>query len=249
MVRYPHSYPTIMKRTSFATLIGLSLATASANAATLTSGHVDFIGIGYDGTNFEPHSHAEAGAVVDGVPLVADTEYELGELTVQTSTTSIRPAGAVWELIGVASGESYYSLPDTEVPGQPFIGIGAEELVAAEWSPLTITLTGASGSGITAGGKFSLWQGSLTPTFFMITEDGIGVTDVFTMDLNEDAHAHFGWGFTKEGIYDLTFEIAGIHAVDGAKSATATYSFSVIPEPSSALLGAFGALALLRRRR
>jgi uncharacterized protein (TIGR03382 family) len=36
---------------------------------------------------------------------------------------------------------------------------------------------------------------------------------------------------------------------DGAKAATATYNFSVIPEPSSALLGAFGALALLRRRR
>jgi surface-anchored protein len=69
------------------------------------------------------------------------------------------------------------------------------------------------------------------------------------MDLDDEDHAHFGWGFTEEGTYDLTFEISGTHGVDGFKSATATYSFSVIPEPSSALLGAIGALGLLRRRR
>jgi surface-anchored protein len=115
---------------------------------------------------------------------------------------------------------------------------------------VTVTLTGAAGSGITAGGQFSLWQGSVTPNFFMSTFDGISGADSYTFaDLTAEDHAHFNWAFTEEGIYDLTFEISGTHAGDGFKSATATYTFSVIPEPSSALLGAFGALALLRRRR
>ncbi len=241
-----------MKRTSLVALIGLSLAAIPASAATHThtSGHVDFIGIGYVAGALEPHSHAHVGAVVDGSPLGVDTEFEVGDLTVQTDLTTTRLADSAWDPVGVGSGQSFWTLTETETAGQPFVGIGAEELIPAEWNgAITITLTAASGSGILAGGKFSLWQGSLTPNFFMSTNDGISGADVFSMDLNEGAHEHFGWGFTEEGIYNLTFDIAGTHVGDGAKTATATYSFSVIPEPSSALLGAFGALALLRRRR
>lgn len=238
-----------MKRTSLAALMGAALSSAYASAAILTSGHVDFIGIGYEGGlnpedgEFHLHSHVEEGDLAG--------EYEPGDLTVQVSTTSLRPAGAAWDLSGVASGQSYYTLPETEIEGQPFVGIGAEELNPAEWtSDITITLTGASGSGIAAGGVFSMAQVvSGVPTFFMSTLGGISAADVYSMDLDVDSHAHFLWGFTEEGTYDLTFQITGTHAVDGAKSATATYSFSVIPEPSSALLGAIGALGLLRRRR
>lgn len=240
-----------MKRTSLSALIGLSITSTYVTAATLTSGHVDFIGIGYDGGAFEPHSHVEGG-IVDGTAR-PDEEFAPGELTVQTSTTSLRSAGAAWDLTGVASGQSYFILHETDIAGKPYVGIGAEELDPADWtSDITITLTGASGSGFAAGGVFSLAQtpGGV-PTFFMSTLDGISGADVFSMDLDVDDHAHFIWGFTKEGTYNLTFEIAGTHLTDGAKSASAsaTYTFSVIPEPASALLGAIGALALLRRRR
>jgi surface-anchored protein len=237
-----------MKQTPLAALVGMALSSAYASAATLTSGHVDFIGIGYVDGELEPHSHAHEGAVVDNGALIEDTEYELGELTVQTTTTILRAAGSEWDPVGVAAGQSFWLFTETETPGQPFIGIGAEELTATDWTtPITITLTGMTGP---SGGQFSLWQtdGLGVPTFFMSTLNGISGVDAFSMDLNEDLHAHFGWGFTAEGTYDLTFEISGTH-IDGEKTATATYSFSVIPEPSSALLGAIGALALLRRRR
>ncbi len=235
-----------MKRTSLAALIGLSLTAIPATSATLTSGHVDFIGIGYDGTDFEPHSHVEDG-VVDGNPTI-DEEYEPGDLIVQISTTTTRDAGSAWDPIGVSSGESYFIAPEDEVAGQPFVGVGLEELVSSEWTgDITITLTNASGSGITAGGVFSLWQGSGAPTFFISTLGGISAADAISVPAGD--HAHFNWGFTEEGTYDLTFEISGAHAVNGAETATATYSFSVIPEPSPALLGAIGALGLLRRRR
>jgi surface-anchored protein len=129
------------------------------------------------------------------------------------------------------------------------VGIGAEELTPADWvdGEITITLTGMTGP---SGAIFSLRQTSGgVPTFFMSTLDGISGADAYLMDLDVQDHAHFDWAFTAEGDYELTFEISGTHAVDGFKSAEGTYNFSVIPEPSSALLGAFGALALLRRRR
>ena len=235
-----------MKRTSLAALIGLSLTAASASAATLTSGHVDAIGLGYEGGELDPHSHVEGG-VVDGV-FLDDQEYALGELIIQISATTTRAAGTEWNPIGVASGESYFIAPEVQVGGQPFVGVGLEELVASEWTgPISITLTAASGSGITNGGKFSLWQDDIVPTFFMSTLGGIDASDVISVPAGD--HVHYNWGFTKEGTYDLEFEISGTHVDDGVKTATATYSFSVIPEPSAALLGAIGALGLLRRRR
>lgn len=236
-----------MKRTIFLTALGIASAALPASAATLTSGHVDFIGIGYLNGELEPHSHAEAGAVVDGMPLGSDTEYEAGELAVQTFTTTTRASDPAWAPIGVADGESFWLFSPTSNPGQPYVGIGAEELVPEDWTGLTVTLTGMSGP---AGGHFSLWQENAgVPTFFMSTLGGISSADAYTFaDLTLEDHAHFGWGFTEEGIYNLTFEISGTHAVDGVKTASATYTF-VIPEPSSALLGAFGAFALLRRRR
>jgi surface-anchored protein len=238
----------IMKRTSLLASLGLALTSVYATAAaTLTSGHVDAIGIGYDGTDLDPHSHVEGG-IVDG-NLEPDAEFAPGDLIVQTSTTSLRLPGAAWDAIGVAVGQSFWSLLETDIPGQPFAGFGAEELDKTKWStPITITLTGMMGP---AGGQFSLWQtdGLGAPTFFMSTLGGVSAADTYSMNLNVSNHQHFGWGFTAEGTYDLTFKIDGTHVTDGAKSATATYKFSAVPEPSSALLGAFGALAILRRRR
>lgn len=238
-----------MKYNIHSLLAGLTLASLPASAATsvLTSGHVDFIGIGYEDGELEPHSHVEQFGVVDGLP-VEDQEYEAGDLIVQVSTTSLRSTGAAWDPIGVAAEESFWSLPELAIDGQPFVGFGAEELVAADWSgPILVTLTGAN---IPAGAQFSMWQTAAgIPTFYMSTNDGISAADSYS--ISAEGHEHFGWAFTKQGDYDLTFDISGTHAVDGFKSATATYSFSVVPEVSSTvpLLGAFGLLAFLRRRK
>jgi len=237
-----------MKRSVLAVLIRLSVSTMSASAATpvLTSGHADFIGIGYEGGEFEPHSHVEGG-VVDGT-VRPDEEFEPGDLIVQVYATTIRPASSAWDPTGVPSGQSINLLYETDIAGKPFVGIGAEELDPTAWTGVTVTLTEMVGP---AGGQFSLWQtDSGVPTFFISTLGGISIADAYTFDdLEEDDHAHFGWGFTVEGTYELTFKISGTHSVDGFKeSLPATYTFNVIPEPSAALLGAMGALALLRRR-
>ena len=259
-----HLVPFRNHKTSTAALLAaaalaatLSLTSASAQSV-WSSEHGDF-GIGYDAGALDPHVHLHAGAVVDGAPLGADAEYAPNEILafIPSGKGAARAAGSAWDFIGVSAGQTVWTFPETEDPTLPFIGFGAEELVPADWTTsFTITLTGLSGSGVLAGGSFSAYtiDSFDNPDLIAISSsDGISGADFIT--LAAGGHAHYNLSFTKEGIYEATFLIEGVHAVDGAKSASATYTFGVaaIPEPSSAAalagIGALGLVALRRRRR
>jgi surface-anchored protein len=231
--------------------VAIALNSASAQAL-WNAGHGD-LGIGYDDLNMvlDPHVHIHTGATVDNVVLFADEEYAPGDALPQIAFAKSlsRPPGAAWDFFGVSSGQPVWIFPATEDPSLPFIGFGAEELVPADWSTaFTITLTGLAGSGATAGGKFSVYQtdGFGTPTVSIQTNDGISGADA--VSLAAGGHAHYNIAFTQPGIYEATFHITGTHAVDGAKSADATYKFEVVPEPTSFALLALGGGALLLRR-
>lgn len=227
----------------------LALSQPLTAASFITGGHVDLPAFGYVSEadviadpsltqGFEPHIHNEGGAngaIIGGVRETAESEYEPDELVVFVNPSSTVTLGTT----------TYYWLPETETAaadnGVPFIGIGLEELSVADWNGLlTLTLVTFSGPG-----DFRLWQ-----------DDGFGGeidfldTDAGTLSftLAPATHTHFNWGFTELGMYELELGISGTHVDDGAQSASATYTFA-IPEPSAALLGTLGALALLRRRR
>lgn len=220
--------------------LALSLAQPAVAAALLTGGHIDAPAFGYDTVGgFEPHFHNEGGsngAIIDGVRIEDDTEYEPDELIIVVGSLSTTTLGA----------NSYYWLPETETEAAnknvPFLGIGLEELNLAEWTGGTVTI---SLMGITGPGNFRLWQYSDLgePIDFINTDVGaMSFTSV------PGTHRHYNWGFTELGVYELEFQISGTHVLDGFQSGSATYTFAV-PEPSTAPLGALGALALLRRRR
>jgi len=223
------------------TLIPLLLSSLPIHAASLvTGGHIDFPAFGYaSGEGFEPHIHNEGGAdgaIIDGVRIEDESEYEPDELIVVgrlTSTTTVDSNTLFW-------------LPETEqdaaAQGVPFVGIGLEELNAGDWQDGLVTISLLSFGGP---GEFLLWQ-----------DDGFGGANIFLDTANDvtsftlaaGSHTHYNWGFTDEGVFDLEFGISGTHFVDGFQSGSATYTLS-IPEPSAALLGALGAVSLLRRRR
>jgi surface-anchored protein len=243
----------------------LLLASALPAQSLFTAGHGD-LGLG-EGTKLEPHVHLSAGAVVDGVPLAAGAEFEADAIRifVPDSTRDYiagvggRPADAAWDALGVAAGESFWFLPETNVGaggaaalGAPFLGIGGEEVTLGTFDGnlLTLTLTGAS---MPAGGQFSIWANSgFGPNFFMSTVDGISALDTLSLDLDSSDHFHVNYGFTAPGLYALEFEVSALQG-GSPVSASGTYSFLVsIPEPSSAILllgfAGFGLVSLRRRR-
>ena len=211
-----------------------------AQGALWTAGHGD-LGIGYvdeeSPGNFElePHWHLGEGnesVTLDGVsaPLGAEgEEYEADEIIPQTN------------LLQSIGGTSYYVFPATESPTVPFIGFGTEELNPADWTgSLTLSLTGASGPG-----DFILFHQDPIGGLATLMDSSDGFSTIDNILLAPDSHTHYTWAFSQTGSYDLTFEVTGDHVSDGFQSASATYSVSVVPEPSTAgiLLGA-AALAL-----
>lgn len=250
-----------MKATSI--LLASGALAGSLSAATLTSGHTDFFSIDYvdednPGTfEFEPHLHVEDG-VVDGSPVV-DGEFAPDEITISVSqstfdfitTTGGRPSGAEWDPIGVPSGSSYWFLPSgpsgpggASALGTIYGGLGAEELNPADWStPISVALVSVSGPG-----QFSMWDDSiLGPVFYMASSDGIDGSDVATVNAGD--HTDNNFAFSAPGSYDITIQFSGTHVIDGLQTATSTYQFQVVPEPSTALFGIISVGLLLRRRR
>lgn len=239
----------IMKKALLLTSWALSASVPAASL--LTGGHMDGPAFGYVSVGeangdssltqgFEPHFHNEGGvdgAIIDGIAVTTESEYEQSDLVIVVPQTST---------ITVAS-TNYYWLPETEqdaaAQGVPFLGVGLEELVGTDWvgGTLTISLNSINGPG-----HFRLWQ-----------DDGLGGANIFldsadpsksSFELLAGSHTHYNWGFTALGTYQLEFGISGTHVDDGEQSGSGTYTF-LVPEPSTALLGALASIGLLRRKR
>lgn len=229
-----------MKPPVFVTSLLFSLAPLSLpGAVVISGGHIDAPAFGYDPLDgFEPHFHNEGGpngAIVDGVRMEEEGEFEADEAILKVALTSTT----------TLNGNTYFWLPDDPIAALnndvPFVGIGLEELEVADWAgALTLRLSGFSGPG-----KFLLWTSDVfgDPAILLDSEDLSK-----TFQLAAGSHSHFNWGFSEAGIYELTFAISGAHVTEGAVNGAGTFLLAV-PEPSTALLGALGALALLRRRR
>lgn len=228
----------------------LGMSTQGFAQSIYTSGHGD-IGAGYDTATdeFEPHWHLHSGAVVDGVPLGSDAEYEPLDLNARSSATRLSPTG-LSAGIGVADGSSIYVMGSSAY--QPNLGFGVEELAPGDWTgDITLTLSGWTLPTATA--DFALYTTNITDTsvvdvvFSTHAPAATYASNSFTMTPGD--HVHFQWGFTELGDYDLDFTWSGTHATDGPISTTETFTAQVVPEPSSLLLVGVAGLGLLIRRR
>lgn len=228
----------------------------AANAASVVSGgHIDAPAFGYvPGDGFEPHIHNEGGptgAIIDGVRVETDEEYEPDELIFQVQLSSTTTVDTT----------DYYWLPELEQDANdnnvPWMGIGFEEIVetvddsggalAFVNDTFTISLNVLSAP---TGAEFRMWQ---TDEFGDPAELINTATNDLSFDQNpflaDQDHIHVNWGFTEQGTYELEFTITGTRVGETeSESASGVYTF-VVPEPSTALLGALGGLFLLRRRR
>ncbi|REK17417.1 MAG: PEP-CTERM sorting domain-containing protein [Planctomycetota bacterium] len=228
---------------AFAVLLGGTTASAATN---YTSGHAD-IGVAYEGPNdLWPHFHFGGNAQP---PSLANDEVEPAEIVVIVPDNAVpRPAGAQWDFLGTPAGQPLWFLSQSSVPGEPFLGIATEELDSADWvGNIDVALKSVASS--PAGSNFSLWFTDIGgPNVQWATDDG--VPDTFSMPTG--THAHYNFGFTKPGVYQLEIEFSGTHVTDGFQAASDIFTFNVVPEPSTWVMAAMALSGLacvsLRRR-
>ncbi len=237
-----------MHNTSFLTLIFAAAILPLQAQSTYTSGHGD-IGLAYEDSEFEPHWHLGAGAVVDGSPLVTEEEYGPDAIIARTTATRSSPSG-LSSAIGVADGTEIFAMGSSSY--LPNLGFAVEELDFDDWTgDISLTLTDWS---IPDGAEFALYTTNLADTTVVdvaFSTFNVGATyDNNTLSLTPGDHVHFQWGLTTPGQYDFEFTWEGTNVLDGFKTASAFFSVQAVPEPATtALLLSVLTLGLVALRR
>lgn len=258
---------TFSSKTLSAAIIAVAFVAihaASVSAASVYSGGHGDIGVAYEGpSGFFVHVHAGTNAIVDGSPLPNDEEFAGPDVIIQVpgsakigrnhvtldgSLEEYDFTAASYNFLGTGAGDNLWLVfpdsADSSSYGGPFLGLATEELLPGEWTgPAVFRLTGFSGPG-----EFSLFTSGGTRRWD--TQDSNFAND--TLNIGIGGHSHFFFGFTAPGIYEVEVTVTGNHIVDGPVMGTETFTFQVVPEPSSAVLLAIAApamgLALLRLR-
>jgi len=225
----------------------ISLAgVAVSQAAVFSSGELDF-GVIIEGGELELEGHVVSG-VVDGVQ-TDDVEFEVGDLEVLAGADRMITVQSGLPAAGVNTGDSLWILPQSQIVGVPYVALASEELTASDWSTF-ITFTLGSVTSPSGSGTFSMWSndGLGNPTFYFSSTNA-GATDDNNQFESAFSHDHVNWGFTEEGDWSVEITASGTHNTLGDLSATETISFTVVPEPSTALLAGISALGLIARRK
>ncbi len=235
--------------------VGLALACcrpASAAMVEYTTGHSD-IGLAYDSLEgLFLHYHFGVGsAILDGLPATAaNEELAPSEAYVRVADSTMITVPSSVPFLGVNANDPVWLLSQSNTSGQPFVGLAAEELQPTDFTSAGFRLTDFVGP---AGGNFALFgQSGFTTNVFMRSNDGVNpVFDLFNVSIG--GHDHASWGFTKEGVYDLTIQ-GFASGPAGSFTDTGTFRFVVgsltaVPEPSSLVLVLLGASASAWRRK
>lgn len=198
------------------------LAAASAVAlqarAPLASGHAD-VGIGYEAGAWNLHVHQES----------TDTEWAPGSVILQapavarTRVTDDARFGFLGE-----PGDAVWMLPETELSGLLFLGLGAEEIEAGTFveDRVTLTLKRVHGPG-----HFFLFHTDAfgNPVIAFNSKDGIDDGDV--RELIAGSHSHVNWAFDTTGTYRIAVRASGILQATGQRTSSeiGEYLFRVHP--------------------
>lgn len=215
----------------------------------LTNEHID-LGVAFTGGTWDLHLHDED----NDIEFAPDEAVVFGGPEARVS----RPAGSQFDFLGVPAGSDVWVLPQGQNPALPFLGIAAEEIAPGLFTGNLVTLSLISVSGP---GQFSLWQTDSfgQPVVRMASSDGITSGDSTTVPVG--GHAHYNWGFTGRGLYEIQFEASGILASTGQRTSSGpvTYYFEIDPQPVSAaapepaslllLTAGIGVAGIVRRRR
>ncbi len=176
----------------------------------------------------------------DNVMVAADHAFPNG-------SRIMRAEGSEWDFLGVGPNEPLWWIPQTNwrcvwpgiVVRGPFARYFEDDPrinATDDWVTLhlrDVRFTGISDKGdytTSKDGHFSTWNTSATRgvTAWMASADGIDESDAFFIS-GTLSHAHFTWGFSRRGIYEIDLQVSAIHQGTGQAivSDTATYHWAV----------------------
>ncbi|NCC83802.1 MAG: hypothetical protein EOM03_06705 [Clostridia bacterium] len=125
------------------------------------------------------------------------------------------------------SGDWLWILPQSHYEGVPYLGVRAKEVPLDIFQDsINIQLTGVEGPG-----DFLLWQSTSGIDMRMDSRDGLSPGD--SLEMPAGGHAHYNWGFTAPGVYQLSFraQATKVGESEPIYSPDAVYTFHVLPLP------------------
>ncbi|MEX1115562.1 MAG: choice-of-anchor M domain-containing protein [Akkermansiaceae bacterium] len=232
------------KRNSSSIICGLTIALFGLAAAThaqptvLSSGHVDIFEAEYELHDEVPEIHL--GVHTD------DGHFEPGNVLLQVKNGAYRSTDGLLVEITSILGPNAWILP-SDIETAHDLGVieaGVAKAGFPNTSAVTFTLVSAGASNP---GNFVLFTSGNA-----IRLSAIG-GDVGTASFGITAgHIHYNWGFSAAGTYIFDMQASYTDPAYGnLQSPVETYTFEVVPEPSTYALLALGAgaLALMRWRK
>ncbi|WBB63382.1 choice-of-anchor M domain-containing protein [Streptomyces sp. WMMC500] len=130
------------------------------------------------------------------------------------------PAGGGYDFLGEAGGD-FWLVPQVQKPGVVWAGWNTESLDGGDLNgPVDMALTKVSGPG-----ELAIWSTAGLGGAEVLYNSRDGLPDDREVGLG--VHAHANWGFSKEGVYKVTFRLSGEKPNGQATSDTRTYTFAV----------------------
>lgn len=212
--------------------------TPQANALEqYTAGHAD-LAVYSSGTDLQLRYHLGKFSVIDGVPIENDriADPALIETVIPFESTIDIPNSpgfsSYWQ------GRSAWYIPPNYTDGVPNLGLG-NNIQSGIFTGNSVTLTLDSIVSQPTGGQFMLISSAGSPVY-MDTANPVS-----TNQMTIPSHDHYYWAFSEVGTYQFNFRAqATILATGQVASTIATYTFTVVPEPSTWTLGATGVVAV-----
>jgi|688.fasta_scaffold22953_6 surface-anchored protein len=215
-------------------------ATVWADPTTLSSGHVDIFEAEYE--ELVPGSpELHLGVHTD------DGHYEPGDVLLQVKSAAYRSTDGLPAPITTILGSNAWILP-SNLEEAAELGVLEAGVARAPGFPdaTAVTFTMVA-SGTSNPGNFVLFNDAGTIRL-SATGSTIG-TGSFTLTAS---HLHWNWGFSAPGTYTFGMQASYNDPVAGPlQSPVETYTFQVVPEPSTWALAGTAAVgvAVLRRLR
>jgi surface-anchored protein len=137
------------------------------------------------------------------------------------------------------AGAPLWILPSNQDPALLYLGLSAEPpqpgrpgVPSGVFSGnLTFKLKSVDGPG-----QFFLWQAPSPGGYDIAMNSADGITDADAHLQIIGSHEHFNWGFTTNGVYQITFQISGQRVGESTNisSPDTTFTFQVLPLPTNA---------------